>query len=868
MKAKRMLNAALALALILGLSAAPAGAADQAENTTQAALRRWNDYKVLQGDGQGNLLPDATLTRGAFAAMLDRVMGYRATVGNSFADLPETAWYTPYVLRLNAVGVLNGNGVLAMPEAQVTRQEAVALLGRALGLEESSAALSFTDKAEVPDWCAGYLSAMAARGCFAGEAAFRPAEAMTRAEAIVMLDTLVTAFVSTDGNYSADASGSVVVNSANVTLKSMKVGGDLIIADGVGNGDVYLDNVTVAGRVILRGCGVNSFHLLPGTVVTGTIIVTKSSDGGVRLVNESGKVLPIVNVADGSDGVTLTGEFKNVVIASDAPVALVNATVKETVSVTAPGSSVTLSGTSSVKQLDVAKTAEKAAVTMTDSAKVTTVNVAGNGLTLDNTSKNKPTIMVDSSVTTKPTDSGGNSVNTAPPSGGGGGGGGSTTSPTPPAVTTLTSVTALLPSPLADKPAVDAAPAGAGYTVQTVWSPTLTNNTFAKGTTYTATLTFSLATDAYQWGASAPKVEVRNSTEYAGDAKVGVAVLDTQAKTVTVTATYPETASEIKIIPSTISQNKELTEGYTSEWISATGYVTVNDVKAENYTVSYQWYQFTDINMSGKARVENAAQSTYTLPESLAAGTYYYACAMNADGADELMSNVITVTVTPAPAEEKVVLSNAQLSIPVGPESHFGLQLTWTSSHLAHDKYLVEFSTTNGRQDDISGVYKVNVAPNSENTASKCTLYTQYLFRNLDACIITQITLTPVGSNDTPIGESLTLPEGSITITVTELENKAVTFNRTTKGLQFSGENLYLGTNPVYFFELRAEGQAFVDTFTPPPFSTILKGDYITAAESEGAVAVFFALNSSGLNSSFTVNVQRTLPQVIRIVDT
>ena len=94
----------------------------------------------------------------------------------------------------------------------------------------------------------------------------------------------------------------------------MEVKGDLIIADAVGDGDVTLENVRVDGRLIIRGGGEHSIHIAGDASRYGTVIVTKTASGKVRLVNESGAPIPMVNVADGRDGVTLEGDFTGVVV--------------------------------------------------------------------------------------------------------------------------------------------------------------------------------------------------------------------------------------------------------------------------------------------------------------------------------------------------------------------------------------------------------------------------------------------------------------------------------------------------------------------------------------------------------------------------
>jgi hypothetical protein len=75
----------------------------------------------------------------------------------------------------------------------------------------------------------------------------------------------------------------VAINSKDVILKNMHIKGNLVLGEGIGEGDVSLNNVTVDGTTIVRGGGQNSIHFIDS--VLGTVIVNKN-DGRIRLVVE------------------------------------------------------------------------------------------------------------------------------------------------------------------------------------------------------------------------------------------------------------------------------------------------------------------------------------------------------------------------------------------------------------------------------------------------------------------------------------------------------------------------------------------------------------------------------------------------------
>ena len=83
---------------------------------SQSAFERWHGYGIVEGDVRG-MRPDDAITAGEFAALLCRAMGYTDTVDNPYADLKGDEWYAPYILRLTAAGILEGDGVNCNPNA-------------------------------------------------------------------------------------------------------------------------------------------------------------------------------------------------------------------------------------------------------------------------------------------------------------------------------------------------------------------------------------------------------------------------------------------------------------------------------------------------------------------------------------------------------------------------------------------------------------------------------------------------------------------------------------------------------------------------------------------------------------------------------
>ncbi|MEG2989139.1 MAG: S41 family peptidase [Oscillospiraceae bacterium] len=97
-------------------------------------------FQILKGSGDGTFRPAANLNRAELCALLAQAMGYKKTEGKSqFTDVPETAWYTPYVNTLSDMGIVGGvGGGRFAPDAPMSHQQFMALLSR------TAAGISYT----------------------------------------------------------------------------------------------------------------------------------------------------------------------------------------------------------------------------------------------------------------------------------------------------------------------------------------------------------------------------------------------------------------------------------------------------------------------------------------------------------------------------------------------------------------------------------------------------------------------------------------------------------------------------------------------------------------------------------------------------
>ena len=133
MKKKHIIQHLTAAALAAFLAVTPAAAfSDTGGHWAEGAINKWSqEYSVIQGYEDGTFRPDDSITRGAFAGIMDRFLQFQAvSPGETFSDTAGTYWETA-ILKLHAAGVYLGNGGKALAGDTITRQQAVTMIARA-----------------------------------------------------------------------------------------------------------------------------------------------------------------------------------------------------------------------------------------------------------------------------------------------------------------------------------------------------------------------------------------------------------------------------------------------------------------------------------------------------------------------------------------------------------------------------------------------------------------------------------------------------------------------------------------------------------------------------------------------------------------
>ena len=402
---------------------------DMPNNWSTEALQNAVDNGLLKGDN-GRLRPGDSLTRAEMASIINRAFGATAEASlTGYQDVPEKSWYYEEMAKALQMGTFQGGGDgLLRPQDPITRQEVFAVMARAFKLSNGSDAHlnGFADQASISSWAKSAAAALIDAGYIQGSnGRLNPKENITRAEFAKIMDSMVTGYVNSPGIIDEVPGGNIMINVPGVTLKNLAVKGDLIIGDGVGEGNVSLENVTIAARLVVRGGGENSI-LITGNSNVDSIIIAKVK-GKVRVFTADGTEIGEV-LTDGSDDVILEGNFSSITILSNNIVVnAVNAEIGEA-SIEGNNSTLLVGSGSSVETVRVTGNN----VTVEGSGDVDTVKVYSANVVVKTMNTAVTAEIGSAGVDAAGTSVGtGNTVTTRPPATSGGSGGSSAPPPPP-----------------------------------------------------------------------------------------------------------------------------------------------------------------------------------------------------------------------------------------------------------------------------------------------------------------------------------------------------------------------------------------------------------------------------------------------------
>ena len=239
---RKILSLILVFAMTVSLLTVGTGAVeptygDTAGHWAESSIERWSAYGIIQGSN-GQFDPNGQLTCAQLATILAKLLKLPAAKDAGFTDNTADAWYYDAINRCAAAGILNGNGDgTVTPEAPITRERAMVMLARALGIEpiRKPDLTKYTDAVQVSAYAQGYVAALIEAGIVGGVTAdqLAPQANINRASTVTILDRAISTYADEAGaTVKADGKGIVLVVAENVKITGAPEGTKIVVADG------------------------------------------------------------------------------------------------------------------------------------------------------------------------------------------------------------------------------------------------------------------------------------------------------------------------------------------------------------------------------------------------------------------------------------------------------------------------------------------------------------------------------------------------------------------------------------------------------------------------------------------------------------
>ena len=337
----------------------------------EQAIDRMSSYQIINGYN-GLFRPNDLITRGEMAITIDGIMKYQKESENTFMDVEEV-FYKDAILKAYEEGLLLENNGFLRPRDYATREEVAYMIYNAFDIEKSDEPITFVDEKDISSWSQEAVASLVAKGMIVGsDGKFRPKEPITRAEVVTILNRLLGDYYNTEGTYNGYIEGTVVVNTSDANLKDMIISGDLIIAEGVAEGDIILEDVIVRGRTIIRGGGIHSIKVKGHSKLSN--VVMAKDDSPVRLVVEESAQVNHVTVTQDAADVIVAGTLEKVVFEAGNRKLTVQDGKIEELNITGENANIQLKGKTDIKMVDVSEQAIDTQITVEKDAKVKEIN--------------------------------------------------------------------------------------------------------------------------------------------------------------------------------------------------------------------------------------------------------------------------------------------------------------------------------------------------------------------------------------------------------------------------------------------------------------------------------------------------------------
>ena len=248
-------------------------------------VTKWVKSGLVSGYTDKTFRPDQNISRAEFCVIIDSIFGFQDLGSASFNDVKASDWYSRQILRVKEAGIIEGYNNNFDPNSPITRQDAAVIVQKAFELvkADDTAAKNIADYSSITDYAKEAISTLVSKGYIKGfgDNTIKPLKNLSRAEAVAIIDNVAGRLLNQKGLYSSEVvTGNLLINTPDVTIKDLTIKGNLYLTEGIGEGDVTIDNVEVEGATYVKGGGSNSVIIKNSRL---SDIIVKKKNNNVRL---------------------------------------------------------------------------------------------------------------------------------------------------------------------------------------------------------------------------------------------------------------------------------------------------------------------------------------------------------------------------------------------------------------------------------------------------------------------------------------------------------------------------------------------------------------------------------------------------------
>lgn len=348
---------------------------------SEQEIEKWIEAGLTNGYTDGTFRPNNFVTRAEFIALVNRAINTPYTGEFSFSDVSVDDWYYNYVNKAFATKYITEDGSgFFRPNESITRQEVALIISKLLNIEKPTENMfeKYDDYKKLDESIEAAMNICITQGIITGysDNTIRLQSNITRAEAIIVLERLLGKQIRQSGTYdfeNEEISSSLSIIVEDVTIENVTIKDNLYLGEGIGEGDITLNNVVVEGNTIVKGGGENTITIENSNLqkvfvfkANGKIRILSNNSTEARLLKllssgliSGGKIQDLeVATLEPGQTIQLEGDYENVNIKTQAVV--------------------TIDDTSDIGNLNIASSADGAEVKLIKGAKIDNLEINAN----------------------------------------------------------------------------------------------------------------------------------------------------------------------------------------------------------------------------------------------------------------------------------------------------------------------------------------------------------------------------------------------------------------------------------------------------------------------------------------------------------